>query len=81
MNEQTLQRLLSRKFLLAMASVLSATALVTFARISDGVYSAVMLATIAAYLTANVAQKREETAKAKSVELAKLKVAAPIVEP
>lgn len=80
MTTQTMQHLLSRKFLLAMTSVLSATLLVAFARISDGVYSAVMLATVAAYLTANVAQKREETAKAKSVELARLKATASTVE-
>lgn len=60
MNEQTLQRLLSRKFLLAMASVLSCTVLVWFGKINDGVYSAVMLATVAAYLSANVLQKRDE---------------------
>lgn len=60
MNEQTLQRLLSRKFLLAMASVLSCSLLVWFGKINDGVYSAVMLATLAAYLSANVMQKQAE---------------------
>lgn len=54
---------LSRKFLVALVSIASATMLVWFAKINDGVYSAVMLATIAAYLTANVLQKRDAEAK------------------
>ena len=47
----------SRKFLLAMATVLSATFLVAFSHIADGVYSAVVIATVGGYFTANVAQK------------------------
>lgn len=51
---------LSRKFILALMSVISASVLVYIGSIGDGVYSAVMLSTIAAYLTANVVQKRDE---------------------
>lgn len=47
----------SRKFILACASLLSATVLVWFGHISDGVYSAIMIATVGAYVTANVGQK------------------------
>ena len=50
-------RYASRKFLLALATLVSATALVALGRIADGVYSAVVIATVGAYLTANVAQK------------------------
>lgn len=52
-----LQRLGGRKFLAAMASCASATALCWLGHIADGVYSAVMIATIGAYLAANVTQK------------------------
>ena len=47
----------SRKFLLSLLSLLASTALVWFAKISDGVYSAVVISTVAAYITGNVAQK------------------------
>lgn len=50
----------SRKFILALLAVLSPTGLVFLEKISDGVYSAVMIATIGAYLTANVMQKQVE---------------------
>ena len=46
-----------RKFLLSFATVASATALVYVGAIADGVYSAVVIATVGGYLTANVAQK------------------------
>jgi len=46
-----------RKFLLSFLSLVSATALTYFGNISDGVYSAVVIATIGAYITGNVAQK------------------------
>ena len=52
----------SRKFILAVAAVASATALVAFGRIDGTVYSTVMLAALSAYSIANVAQKA--TAKA-----------------
>lgn len=48
----------SRKFILAVMTLASTTALVYFGHISDGVYSAVTIATVGAYLTANVAQKQ-----------------------
>jgi hypothetical protein len=47
----------SRKFIAAMSSLASAHFLVWFGHIADGVYSAVVIATIAAYITGNVAQK------------------------
>ena len=46
-----------RKFLLALLTLASATALVALSHISDGVYSAVVIATVAAYITGNVVQK------------------------
>ena len=49
--------LASRKFILAMTAAVSASILVWFAKIDAGVYSAVMIATIGAYLAANVAQR------------------------
>lgn len=48
---------LSRKFLMALAVLASATWLVAAGHIADGVYSAVVIATIAGYYTANVTQK------------------------
>ena len=52
-----MKRLASRKFLLALATVLSATLLVAAGHIADGVYSAVTIATIGGYFAANVTQK------------------------
>lgn len=49
--------LLSRKFLLAMATVASATWLVYAGHIADGVYSAVVIAAVSGYMAANVTQK------------------------
>jgi hypothetical protein len=50
-------RYASRKFILAALSLVSATGLVAFGLIADGVYSAVVIATVGAYITGNVAQK------------------------
>lgn len=48
----------SRKFILALLSLISATALCVTGHVADGVYSAVAFcATVGAYMTANVAQK------------------------
>lgn len=47
----------SRKFILALLSLISATALCITGHIADGVYSAVIIATVGVYMTANVAQK------------------------
>lgn len=52
-----MKRLASRKFLLALATVASATWLVAAGHIADGVYSAVVIAAVGGYLTANVTQK------------------------
>lgn len=55
-----MNRFISRKFLLAVASLASATGLVYTGHIADGVYSAVLIATVGAYLAANVTQKSVE---------------------
>jgi hypothetical protein len=54
--------LLSRKFLLSVMTLLSNHYLVANQFIADGVYSAVMIATVGAYIAGNVVQKA--TAKA-----------------
>ncbi len=46
-----------RKFVLAISTLASATLLTWFGHIADGVYSAVAIATCAAYIGGNVAQK------------------------
>ena len=53
----TTSRYLSRKFLLALATLASCTWLVYSHHISDGVYSAVVIACVGAYIAGNVAQK------------------------
>lgn len=58
-----LEPLISRKFLLAMSTLASCTWLCAVERIADGVYSTVVIATVGAYLTANVMQKRDTTLK------------------
>lgn len=58
-----MEHLKSRKFLLALLSGLSAHYLCATGKIADGVYSAVMIATVAAYITGNVAQKFQEVKK------------------
>ena len=50
-------RYASRKFILALMALCSATALVLQGAIADGVYSAVVIATVGAYIAGNVAQK------------------------
>lgn len=59
---------LSRKFILAMLTLASATWLVHGKHIADGVYSAVVIATVGAYIVGNVAQKA--TAKVAPLEVA-----------
>lgn len=51
-------RLTSRKFILAMATLILASILVYQAKISDGVYSTIIVATVGVYLASNVYQKR-----------------------
>ena len=46
-----------RKFILAILSLVSATGLVAFERIGEGTYAAVIVATVGAFITANVVQK------------------------
>lgn len=46
-----------RKYILSLLSLISASLLVYFGKISDGVYSTVMVATVAAYISGNVYQK------------------------
>ncbi len=47
----------SRKFLLALTTVASATWLVASGHIADGVYSAVVISAVGGYLAANVTQR------------------------
>lgn len=54
---ETITGLLSRKFIAVMSSIVSTHMLVHDKYIADGVYSAVMIAVVAAYVVANVAQK------------------------
>lgn len=56
MSEQ-MKPLLSRKFLATLATLASAHYLVMNGHIADGVYSAVVIAVIGGFLTANVVQK------------------------
>jgi hypothetical protein len=52
-----MNRLLSRKFLLATGSLLSVSLLCWFGKIDAGVFATCLVATVGAYLTANVTQK------------------------
>jgi hypothetical protein len=56
-NHEGALTLKSRKFILALLSLLSASLLCVTGHIADGVYSTVVIATVGAYMTANVAQK------------------------
>lgn len=51
-------RYASRKFLLALGTVASATFLVWNGNIADGVYSAVVIAVVNGYFLGNVVQKK-----------------------
>lgn len=50
-------RFASRKFIVSLAALASATGLVAAGCIADGVYATVVVATVGGYLTANVMQK------------------------
>ena len=50
-------RYASRKFVVAMAAIASASWLVYAGHIADGVYSAVVIAAVTGYMAANVTQK------------------------
>lgn len=49
---------ISRKYILAVLSLVSATGLVWFQRIDGGVYSSVVIATVAAYIAGNVMETK-----------------------
>ena len=49
--------LTSRKFIVAALSILSATGLCAFGLIHEGVYSAVVIACVSAYIAGNVTQQ------------------------
>lgn len=53
----TESRYTSRKFILAMLVLIICTALQWYGRIDGGVFSAVVIATVGAYITGNVVQK------------------------
>jgi hypothetical protein len=55
-----MNRVGGRKFALALISLASTSWLVWAGHITDGVYSAVMIATVGAYITGNVVQKAQE---------------------
>lgn len=65
-----LNKFFSRKFLLALFAVTGNFAMVYFGKISDGVYSTVIVATIGAYLTSNVISKKDNN----TAEIETLKV-------
>lgn len=52
-----MNKLSSRKFILALATMASATWLTAAGHIADGVYSAVVIAIVGGYFAANVTQK------------------------
>ena len=53
----------SRKFLICAGSIVLASALLYISRVSETGWSTVTLAAIAAYCTANVVQKKQESAE------------------
>lgn len=55
-----MNRVGGRKFALALISLASTSWLVWAGYITDGVYSAVVIATVGAYITGNVVQKAQE---------------------
>ena len=52
-------RLTSRKFILAVLALISISVLCWFGKIGDGVFATGLVATVGAYLAANVAQKAQ----------------------
>lgn len=62
-TKQDYSKLLSRKFIIATLSILSATILVAFGAIADGVYATVVVASVTAYQSANVIQKNNANSK------------------
>jgi hypothetical protein len=60
MTDDTLARLSSRKFILAVLAILVAAGLCWFGRIDGAGFVTVALAAMAGYMAANVAQKKVE---------------------
>lgn len=65
-----LNKFLSRKFLLAIFIIAGNFLMIYYGKISDGVYSTVVVATIGAYLTSNVIAKKDNN----TTEIETLKV-------
>jgi len=56
-----MDKLTSRKFILAVLALVSASALCWFGHIADGVYATVITATVGGYLAANWAVAKDKT--------------------
>lgn len=52
-----MERLATRKFILAAATLLITALLVWFAKISDGVFSAVVIAVVGAFITGDIVER------------------------
>lgn len=63
-----LERLISKKFIVTILSMISVSVLVWNENIADGVYSAVMIATVGAYIAGNVIQKSTTKQEVKTNE-------------
>ena len=57
---KTIRYVGGRKFTLSVLTLLSVSILVWFGKIDPGVYSAVVIATVGAYITGNVFEKKVE---------------------
>lgn len=55
--DNLIKRAGGRKFAASVLALLSASVLCWFGHIADGVYSAVVIATVGAFITGNVAEK------------------------
>ena len=53
-----MDKVISRKFILSLITLFSTSALAYLSKIDAGTYSAVTIATVGAYLTSNVIQKK-----------------------
>lgn len=58
-----------RKFIVTVLAILCTTGLVWDKKISDGVYSTVMIAAIGAYIAGNVTQKAKESKPEEQVNI------------
>ena len=58
-----IDKLTSRKFIFALITIIISSLLVSMGKISDGVYSTIMIATIGAYLAAHVIQTKSTDEK------------------